>query len=669
MAEDQLTAEEMEQIQELLANLDQPPTPATFSPMQEQFTADMQELNPEPEDPFAGMGDEQTDQDADIDPGLTEDGTGSPAETGDLADLGDAGEAPTETGDFGDLGDLGDLADLGDVGEAPADTGDFGDLGDLADLGGAGDAPADTGDFGDFGDLGDLGDAPAADGSDFGDDSSAGDFGDLGDLDSAGTTTVDDGDLGDLDLGDLGTDSAMDAGPTGEDLELSGLDDLGDLGGDSDVAATPMDSAGDIGDIGDLSLDTSDLADMEEQARLQTGIGDEFTDEDLANIRQALLDYPPGIKRSVIDVVVNEKISPADQRLLMNMVIDQAEADQVADFIEARLGYRPDLTPSQVTKDGVQIIYADELSPEALARKRRRNKLILLSAAAGFLVVCGIFATILFYNQFQIEGQYEAGLEELYAARKSTSERQQHYTRALEYYNAALKASGDRHNVEYMNKYGIAFMRAGFYEDAFAMLFGRVEPRFGEEKADSAWSYTGRRAPLIRMADGSRWPDPEDYRADYRPMLVERDGIVRKVIEPGAYITDRLRDEELNRQTLINLARFHSNRARNFIESEEGRRFKNDELALDYYRLILTLMNRPDDVEAIAGMGEIYYNQKEFAAAAREYNRIIDKHPMEIKGHAGLLHTYIEIWRKTNDPRLVLAKHRELRQLGLEEDL
>ncbi|MEQ9364914.1 MAG: hypothetical protein RIF32_11755 [Leptospirales bacterium] len=80
-------------------------------------------------------------------------------------------------------------------------------------------------------------------------------------------------------------------------------------------------------------------------------------------------------------------------------------------------------------------------------------------------------------------------------------------------------------------------------------------------------------------------------------------------------------------------------------------------------------MNRPDDVEAIAGIGQVYYNQGNFAAAAREYEKIIEKSPMEIKGHAGLLNTYIELYKAKGDPRLVLAKHREIRKLGLEEDL
>lgn len=523
-------------------------------------------------------------------------------------------------------------------------------------------AATDTG-AGDFDLGGDLG-------GDFGSDA-GGDAGGTGGLDLDTTPASSDASEFDLSFDDLSPGDAGAAASSASRAD-SGFDDMSfDLeppsgGGDEfglggDVAAAPM----------DLGVDASDLADMSAQAQLDSGIGNEFTDEDLARIRTALVDYPPGIKKTVIDVVVNEKISQPDQRLLINMIIDQAEAEQIADFLEARLGYRPDSAPSQVTKEGVQIIYTDEISPESMARRRARNRFILLAAGAALAGVFALFGGYYFYHYFSVQGAYQRGLDELIAAQNAPgdAERLAHRARAEELYASALAAAGGKHDPEWQSRYGIAHMRAGFFDDAFEKLYGRVEPDYGSERPESAWSWPERRAPLVRLADGASWPSPDAFAAGERTVLTDRDEVQRKVAAPGAYLVDRLRDQRLNRTTLISLARFHSNHARNFVDGEAGRKYKNDELAIDYYRLILTLMNQPDDMDALSGIGDIYYQRGDYAAAAREYHAIVEKFPNEVRGHASLLNTFLQIWKQTGDPRPTLAKHREIRQLGLEEDL
>ncbi len=579
-------------------------------------------------------------------------------------DLGESGDDPTVAAEAtGDDFGLGDLGDFGGDADAAAAGGDFGDLDDAGD-GGLGDLGDLGGDLGDFG--GDAGGDLGADLGDFGGDTGDDLGGDLGDFGGdAG------GDLGG-DLGDFGEDDATAPAPAadagGDDFDFGGPDLGGELGDFGDDLSVPPDISA---DPGELTLDTSDLADMSEQAQLESGIGDEFTDEDLAKIRQALTDYPPGIKKSVIDVVVNEKISQPDQRLLMNMIIDQAEPDQIADFIEARLGYRPDITPSNVTKEGVQIIYADELSPEEMARKRRRNKFILAGVGAAVLALVGTIGTIQLLRSWDIAGKYEQGLQLLYQARTDVDQRESLGAAAEEKFQEALVAAGGSYDSHYLNRYGIAYMKAGLYDRSFEKLFGRVTPAYGETILSNRWTDPNRRAPLITAPEKQAWPVPypAPEESGVRVVMTDRSNIRRTVVIPGAYIVDRLRDGELRRQTLMNLARFHSYHAQNFVNGEGGRKYKNDDLAIDYYRLILTLMNRPNDVEAIAGIGDIHYNAGNFTEAALEYDRIIASSPVEIAGHAGLLNTFIEIWKRDGDPRRVLAKHREIRSLGLEEDL
>ncbi|MCB1173380.1 MAG: hypothetical protein KDK39_07445, partial [Leptospiraceae bacterium] len=387
----------------------------------------------------------------------------------------------------------------------------------------------------------------------------------------------------------------------------------------------------------------------------------------LANIRQALMDYPGGIKRSVIDVVVNEKISQPDQRLLMNMVIDQAEVDQVADFIEARLGYRPDTTPSDVTSEGVQIIYADDLSPQALAARRKRNKLIMLGALGLALLTAASLGTWSLFQYFSIRNRYESGLAELHQARfsMSASKRDAHKLRAERFFEQARAADGGQFNTEFLNRYGIAYMKAGFYEEAFIKLYGKVEPPYGTRDRNLAWNSAGRRAPILTRDPQTPWPRPEAWKEGQRINYLEKGQSPRTVIIPGAYLVDRLRDEVYNKTTILNLSRFHSNHAHSFKDST----WHNNDLAIDYDRLILTVMNQPDDLDAITMIGTIYYHEQSWGKAARFYNQAIEKHPMDVRGHAGMINTYIEIWKRNQDPRMVLAKHREIRAMGLEEDL
>lgn len=669
-----------------------------------------------------------------------------PTAAGDMPDFGDLDlgddtqtEAPSAEDAF-DLGDLGETTTEDPGNAEPAEAGDF-DLGDL----GLSDEPTEAddalgGDLGGDFDLGDL-DAtqtPDAAGDDFdlGGDSgptdfdldatpSTGDF-DLGDSDP-GALDLGDSDSGDLDLGDstadaLGMDDsdpgALDLGdPVSGDLDTGSSDlDLGapaagdfDLGGGdldfSDLEATPAPSGadqadqtpatvaepltgfddlpGDDGDLGDSLLDSGDLSDMAEQAKMQTGIGDEFTDEDLANLRTNLNDYPSGIKKSVVDIVVNEKIDRAEQRELVNLVIAEASPEEIADFVETRLGYRPDTSPPQVTKDGVPIIYAEGMSPEEQASRRRRARLIAAGALLAVVGVMGGFGVFYFLGQRSIRGLYEQGLEELTAARVATGDEKLARKKAAEeYFQRALARAGGKYDVEYLNRYGISYMKAGYPEDAFRKLFGEVTPAYGTTAGGTpdpktAWNRPGRRAPLVRAVDPSepfsaptvteRGITPEGHGT----IITDQDGGQRRVEFAGALIVDRVRDRELRRRTLINLARFHSQTSRGFLDSPAGEKYKNDGLAIDYYRLILTLMNEPKDLEAIAGIGDIHYNRAEYGEAARQYNKIIEQHPLEITGHAGLLNTYIEIWaaKGKSDPRWVIAKHREIQKLDLEEKL
>ena len=722
------TPEEQAQIAEILGPLSRDTAQSYFSPMAEHYQKDISSLDM----PVGGAPDSPSSDAFDADPSTAPQEAGDADILDAVGDLGDA-PTEADSQESGDADILDAIGDLGGAPAEPApqESGDLDALAGLGDLGGVAAEPAapEMGDLGaldspdtadPLGGIGDLGSADAG--------ATPPDMGDLGALDSpdasdpltgmgdlespaAEAASPEMGDLGGADLSaaplDMGTPESADAGDTSELFELGdlttpeesqegaadfgagepalsseldsglGLDSGGDLGLDApdlsgtsapemgmgDDFSTPIldqsIGAGGAGDELAASLSASDISELGERAQAEIGIGEEFTDQELANIRSVLTSYPPSIRKVVIDAVVNEQLAAPEQRLLMNMLIQRAAPEELADFVEAHLGYRPNIEPTRYTKDGLEIIYADELSPEAIAKRKRRNKIVLFSTALAFLGVVGTFAALTFYRWFYVKGLYEMGIAELNKAQYSFSpaEREKYKGSAESYFQKALLKDGNRYDPEYLNRYGLAYMKARFYDQAFTKLFGRSQAPYG--------SFQDRnRAPLIRKVEGALWRRPLGKGTQF----TDQSGQVRTVQAAGAYMVDRLRENEMQPQTLINLGRFHSNIARDFARKGDPV-YKNDALAIDYYRLILSLLNQPQDVKALAGIGDVFYNQKRFLEAARQYRKIIEHSPLNIIGNAALLNSYIELAKRSNDPRAALAKHRELRKLGLEEEL
>ena len=479
-----------------------------------------------------------------------------------------------------------------------------------------------------------------------------------------------------LDLGDLTTpegsqESLSDFGAEPSSLSPEpGLEPGGGLGSDAptlsdspvmkdEFSLPTLDQSIGAEDELTSSLSTSDLTELGEKAQAEMGIGEEFSKQELANIRSALAGYPPPIRKAIIDAVVNEQVAAPEQRLLMNMLIDRAAPEELADFIEAHLGYRPSVEPARYTKEGLEIIYADELSPEAIARRKRRNRIVIFSTTIAFLGVIGTFATLTLHRWFYVKDIYEMGLAELTRAQHSFSpaDRQKHKRKAESYFQQALLKDGKRYDPEYLNRYGLAYMKARFHDEAFIKLFGR-------SRAPYNFSRSSQRVPLIRRVEGSVWRRPLGKGTQF----TDQSGQARTVEVAGAYMVDRLREGKMQAQTLINLGRFHSNVARDFAR-KGAPIYKNDNLAIDYYRLILTLLNQPQNVKALAGIGDVSYNQKHFLKAARQYRKIVEYRPLSVVGNGSLLNAYVELARRSNDPRAALAKHRELRKLGIEGKL
>ncbi len=340
-------------------------------------------------------------------------------------------------------------------------------------------------------------------------------------------------------------------------------------------------------------------------------------------------------------------------------------------------------TSGQFSADGIPIISTKPVyTKEGLLRQQQLIRKTLAATAASILLVFGLITGYKnFYRPWQAGGQYELGLIEIKKAadEKDPEKKKIRYAHAEEFFSKGEKI--EPNNLKYLNLYGIYYMKSGEYEKSFEKLFGKVSPDFGVESSDpkgrGVWSKRTE-VPNISLSKNESWNNSKlpiggkiVNENDYMK-LVSQDKVERKILKAGAYIVSRLEKDIHDTMTYINLGRFHSNIANSFTDRNrnKGTDYKNDELAINYYKEVFTDSDDPYNVHATAGIAKIYYNRKEFSKAASYYNKIIEAYPKSEIGHGGILSAYIEMWKRDKNPQFVLNHHRQVRNaLGIEEDL
>ncbi|MCC6275310.1 MAG: hypothetical protein IT569_05605 [Leptospiraceae bacterium] len=485
------------------------------------------------------------------------------------------------------------------------------------------------------------------------------------------------------DLGDISPSTKDSSGPSmsfddfGSDMETSAMESLSDSS--SENLFDDSEISDDAGSGGSIEDDLSSLA--EEETSLEQGL----TDEDLAAIQQEIVKYPPKLKRTVIDAFVNDRISRQNQKDLIELIKANQKPEDIASFLSPLLGHKVELFDSsgQYSADGIPIISTKPIyTKEGLLRQKQLIKKTVAAAIASILFIFGLFSGYKYlYKPWQAGGQYELGLIEIKKANeeKDPEKRKIRFAHAEEFFTKGEKI--EPNSLKYLNLYGIHYMKAGEYEKAFEKLFGRVSPDFGTESSDptqrGAWNKRTE-VPNITLAKNERWSNLKLPIAgkivnenDYMK-LISQDKVERKILKAGAYIVSRLEQDIHDTTTYINLGRFHSNIANSFTDRTryKGTDYKNDDLAINYYKEVFTDSDDPYNVPAITGIAKIYYNKKEFSKAASYYNKIVEAYPKNEIGHGGILSTYIEMWKKDKNPQFVLNHHRQVRNaLGIEEDL
>ncbi|TGK05536.1 hypothetical protein EHQ53_18115 [Leptospira langatensis] len=594
-------------------------------------------------DPFAGFG-----------------GDDSPAASEDLGDFG--AEPPTEEDPFANFdasemedspGDEFGLGEGDPFGAAPAGESDFGDLGGFDDSSadsGASFDEAPTGDSDPFADF-----APVA----------GGDHDPFSDLSSA--TSVPESD----------PFADFSAEPAGE-MELESVPESADF-----TSFSPDLDADSDSDLGAAAFE-EDLRSLGGEEK--EDIDKSLTDEELAIIQKEILRYPPLLRKTVIESIVQDRLSKKAQRDLLELIKVESTPDEVAAFLSSALGVPVTLTDrtGAYSADGVPIITSDPIyTREGYIERRKKIRRTFYAVAAALLLGFGGYFT---YKHIILPRQaaqnYEAGLEQIremgakkFAGSLGEEDRKKYLTSIEDSYDKGFDI--DPYNLKYMNLYGVEYSRAGEYELSFEKLFGRIEPDLGAGTLDS-WNKR-EQAPLVRLAQGESWNDKKfktstvvNQGKEGVKFLLDQEKTARKVVVPGAFLVMRLRDKSHDNNTYRNLGWFHSQIMPDFAEPSEGKkgRYKNDALSVDYYSKVFTDGESPYDELSTAGIAKIYYNRREFGKAASFYNRIVEANPKSVPGQSGLISTYLEMWKESGDPQFVLNHHRLLRNnLDMESEL
>lgn len=299
-----------------------------------------------------------------------------------------------------------------------------------------------------------------------------------------------------------------------------------------------------------LEADLQGLAN-EEKEEIDKGL----KDEELAIIQKEILRYPPTLRRAVIDAIVQDKLTPRDQKGLLELIKIESSAQEIADFLSGALGESVSVSQrmSGFSKDGVPIISTDPIyTKEGLQRQKKLIRRTILGIAAAIFIVVG---GTLFYRNFIVPNQaaqyYDQGLtliREAGAYPKNSETRKRKFFEAEESF-----ARGENilpNHLKYLNLYGIEYTRVEEYDRAFEKLFGKVSPDFGAgegEPSSNAWDKR-EKVPIITLAKGQFWdngklPIAGKIGNENRMILVAQDGIQRKILKAGAYIVMRLENK------------------------------------------------------------------------------------------------------------------------------
>ncbi|MBV6493848.1 MAG: hypothetical protein LDLANPLL_01872 [Turneriella sp.] len=404
----------------------------------------------------------------------------------------------------------------------------------------------------------------------------------------------------------------------------------------------------DSGATSSLSSDLSSLA-AEDAATLDP--------QTLRRVRDTVRSYPTALRRRLSHALLDEGMKPSDSNELLQLLSEGASANEVGVWLDTKKV--EEISEEAHDAEGPRIIMArPEYTEEGLARQERIIKLTRFGAIAAFAIFVllgGTYFGLLkpfFYRQAVAKGRDTI----LQKGSAGIGEAELQFEKAISYYNDDTYA--------YL-QYADAYRYKGLYPEAFGKLFadvkleGPVAKVENKEVRSSAELFgTLKRVPIVAYASGDK--------------RITVNGTPLTLIKKGAYVLSRLDNKKDEAQVLLALGGFHANPSARFAKTF----YKNNYLGADYYRRVLMAQPKAPAFKkeemldrAVMGIGDIYYNEKDYDHALDYYKKIIDKEPNNVTAHAGILKSLLKLFKLNDDPRLVIQHHTLIRGRKLEAKL
>jgi tetratricopeptide (TPR) repeat protein len=336
------------------------------------------------------------------------------------------------------------------------------------------------------------------------------------------------------------------------------------------------------------SFDTFDEPFEQEAAAEQPSQGIDLSESELKKLKHAIMLYPPGLMRAVKSVILNDRLSDSDTRLLVSMILTGRNDNDVRRFIEDRLHEKIDME-EPVTRRRV-ISSRREYSTGAGRERQKRLFKRTAVCAIGIFVLC--ISTVLIYQfvykPYKAKSLISEGVG-LILKRAEVGDERKNFKKAEEIF-----AQVDR---EYVKDY-----LPGYHRYARAYLDKKKYP-LSLEKLNKAFElHPGNVGTLNGLG----------------------------------YFYKKVPDNFFEDEARANLKKWYFSKVPMVVDRI---RTKYD-LAIDFHLKAKRL--DPKNITALVGIGDVYFQQGDYLKARRYYEDILRIDPDSAAGYSGLVNLYIE---------------------------
>ncbi len=333
----------------------------------------------------------------------------------------------------------------------------------------------------------------------------------------------------------------------------------------------------------------------------------DLSDRELRKLKTAVSLYHPNLRKAVTEAIVDELLSPGDQRQLVDMIISSKPEENVRRFLEKKLGRTID-TSSLIEAPGRRVLTSrTEYTREGMERQKKLLKFTKIFGAAA-LATCVI--TVLLFQFVYRPAMAKRKTREGVALIRATGIPPYQRAKNFEQAEHIFKIIDEDYVSDYIPGYN-AYARAYFDVKEFAYSYQKLKKAYeikpGNTETLNNLGYFYSRVP------------EEYYRAHY------------EILTPP--------------------------------DKKQVDRSSRLDIAIRFYNYVLT--RDSGNTTAMYGIGNTYMYQGRYFEARRYYENILKHERDSVVGYSGLLNLFIE---RDDFPEAVTL-HTRIKDRGKIEEL